>query len=460
MNSETSERITTLIMDLLAKFKVPGLSVSVVVENEIVFERGFGYRNMESFLPMTKDTLVGIGSVSKSFTATAILQLQERGLLNIEDPIIKYFPWFPNNPENPIRIKHMLSHSTGIPALDGSMIQYLHNEKRHIDFTPIVSRQDLEWYIKQAVRERIHDPGEAFYYNNDMYIMLEYLIEDLTGLTFIDYMKENIFNPLDMLRTCYTQEDITKDSLQDFSTGYLLKDKNLIPVKSLFTEFLYGGGGILSSAHEMAHYIQFVLNKGKFKDKSLIKSETAELLWTPVISKCPYTYKSLGSYCLGWIKEEKFGTSLIKHGGGLATSTTSLGILPEKQIGVFAIENDTKSICSIVVDAILATMLNKDPEELPFFEFRKIISSIEGTYKTYRDLYTTKVELKDNMIMLHLENDDGEMDFPIQVQDPENLIFTIPVGFPELQPKIRFIRDEKTGKIAHLIYDRYIYHRK
>ena len=117
MPTEHSERITTLIMDLLAKFKVPGLSVSVVKGNEIIYERGFGYRNMEQLLPMTENTLLGIGSVAKSFTATAILQLQEKGLLNIEDPIVNYFPWFPQNPDNPIKIKHLLSHSTGFPAL-------------------------------------------------------------------------------------------------------------------------------------------------------------------------------------------------------------------------------------------------------------------------------------------------------------------------------------------------------
>ena len=107
-----------------------------------------------------------------------------------------------------------------------------------------------------------------------------------------------------------------------------------------------------------------------------------------------------------------------------------------------------------------APFSGNNPEDLPYFKFRNIISSIEGTYKTYRDLYTVKVEPKGNMIMVHLENDDGEMDFPIQIRDIDNLVFTIPVGFPELQPKIRFKKDKKTGKIAQLVYDRYIYHKK
>jgi CubicO group peptidase (beta-lactamase class C family) len=460
MNTEQKEKITTLIMEMLSKFKVPGLSLSIVEGNELVFERGFGYRNIEQTLPMTENTLVGIGSVTKSFTAIAILQLQEKGLLNIEDPIVKYFPWFPQNPDNSIKIKHMLSHSTGIPALDGAMIPYLHNEKRHIEFTPMVSRQDLEWWIKNGGKERMFEPGEEFFYNNDMYILLQYLIEDLTGIKFTEYMKQNVLDPIGMTRTCYTQEDVKNDSLKDVSTGYKIKEKKVIPIQHFFTEFLYGGGGILSSAHEMAKYIQTILQKGRFGDSRLLKSETAELLWTPVVKNCPYTYKSLGNYCLGWTIEQKFGTTLIKHGGGLSSSTTMLAVLPDKNIGVFAIENDSKSICSVVVEAILANLTGNNKDELPFFKFRKITASIVGTYKAYRDMYTTKVELKGNMIMMHLENDDGEMDFPIEIRDADNLIFTIPVGFSELQQKIRFIKDKDSHKVAHLIYDRYIYHKK
>ncbi|MHA1111187.1 MAG: serine hydrolase [Promethearchaeota archaeon] len=459
MSSENFDHLVTLIMEMLAKFKVPGMAVSVVKGNNVIFERGFGYRNMEQFLPMTENTLIGIGSVAKSFTAIAILQLQEKGLLNIEDPIVKFFPWFPQNPDNPIKIKHLMSHSTGFPSLDGTTIEYLHHEKRHIDFTPITSRQDLEWYIKNGAKERLFDPGEKFFYNNDMYIMLQYLIEDVTGVKFVDYMKENIFKPLGMNRTCYTSEDVKNDPLHDSSTGYKFQDKNLVPIMHLFSEFLYGGGGILSSAHEMTNYIKFVIEKGKYGKSQLLKEEIAALLWKPVIKGCPYTYKREGEYCLGWMKEEKFGTTLIKHGGGLSSSTTALSILPEKQIGVFAIENDMKGACSMVVDAILAIMTGNDYKKLPFFKYRELVSTVEGTYKSYRGLYSMKVELKGPMLMVHLEIDDGEFDIPIVVRDPENLIFTIPAGFPDEQRKICFIRDKETGKVIQVIFDRYLYHR-
>ncbi len=458
MTSNIPERFTELIMNLMSKFSVPGLSVSVVKDNDILFERGFGYRNLDSLAPMTKNTLAGIGSISKSFTAIAVLQLQEKGLLNIEDPIVQYFPWFPQNPQEPVLIKHLLSHSTGLPAIDGTILESLHHIKRHINFTPIVNRSDLEWYIRNAERERLFDPGEQFFYNNDMYTLMGYLIEDLTGKKFVEYMREHILEPLGMDRTSYTSEEVSNDSLNDVSTGYAIQDKKALTFIHQYSDFLNAPGGILSSSHEMTNYIKCILQKGKFDDKYLLKQDTMGLLWNPII-RSPYTSGKDTYYCLGWNKGDFFGKTLIQHGGGLFSSTARLSILPEDNIGVFAIENDAKGVCAMVVDGILAILTGNDPEELPTFRYSKIVSEVKGTYKSYRGVYSLRVEMKNRLLWAHLEIDDGEFDVPLTIKDAEKLIFTIPIGMPELQTEIRFLRDQETKKIIHATYDRYLYHR-
>ena len=445
-------------MNLMGKYSVPGLSVSVVKDNEILFERGFGYRNLESLIPMTKNTLAGIGSISKSFTAIAVLQLQERGLLTIEDPIVKFFPWFPQNPEKPVLIKHLLSHSTGLPAIDGTILESLHHIKRHINFTPVVNRSDLEWYIKNAEGERLFDPGEQFFYNNDMYTLIGYLIEDLTGKKLVEYMRKHILAPLGMDRTSYTSEEMSNDSLNDASTGYAIKDKKALMFTHPYSDFLNAAGGILSSAHEMINYIKFILQKGKIDGNVLLSEDTMEFLWKPII-RSPYTSGNDMSYCLGWNKGEFFGKTLIQHGGGLLSSTARLSILPEDTIGVFAIENDAKGICAMVVDGILAILTGNDPESLPTFKYNKLISEVKGTYKSYRGVYSLRVEMKNSLLWAHLEIDDGELDVPLTIKNAENLIFTIPIGAPELQREIRFLRDKATKKVVHATYDRYLYHR-
>ncbi|MBN2155292.1 MAG: serine hydrolase [Candidatus Lokiarchaeota archaeon] len=442
----------------MAKHKVPGLSVSVVKDDKIIFERGFGYRNLEELLPMTENTLIGIGSISKSFTALAILQLQEKGLLNISDPIKKYFPWFPENPDKPILLKHLLSHSSGFPALDGTIIEMLHHNKRHIDFTPIISRSDLEWYVKSAEKERLFEPGERFFYNNDMYALIGYIIEDITGQKFSEYMREHCLSKLEMIRTSYNSDDVKKDSLNDFSTGYCIEDNKVTTYSHPYSDFLDPPGGILSSAHEMANYIQLILHRGQFHDSLILHPETCEILWNPII-KCPYSYKGEGYYGLGWVREERFGTTLLQHGGGLSSSTASLMILPELNIGVFSAENDANANCRLITEGILAILTGNDPEELPALKYKNLISMVEGTYKSYRELYSLKLETKGPLLMAHLEIDDGDFDIPISVEDPENLIFTIPTGFPDQREKIQFVRDEKTGKISYATFDRYLYHR-
>ncbi|MFX1325494.1 MAG: serine hydrolase [Promethearchaeota archaeon] len=458
MTLNISERITSLIMNLMDKHSVPGLSVSVIKEDEIVFERGFGYRNLDQLIPMTKDTLAGIGSISKSFTALAVLQLQEKGLLSIEDPIVQYFPWFPQNPQNPVLLKHLLSHSTGLPAIDGTILESLHHIKRHINFTPIVNRSDLEWYIKNAENERLFDPGEHFFYNNDMYTLVGYLIEDLTGKKFVEYIRENILKPLAMDRTSYSLEEVNNDSLSDASTGYAIKDKKVTTFTHQYSDLQNAPGGILSSAHEMTHYIQFILQKGKFEGNVLLREENMELLWQPIILS-PYTSGTDMYYCLGWNKGDFFGRILIQHSGGLWSSTARLSILPEDNIGVFAIENDAKGTCTMIVDGILAILTGKDPEILPTFRYSRIISEVKGTYKSYRGVYSLRVEMKDGLLWAHLEIDDGEFDAPLIIKDAEKLTFTIPVGAPELHREIRFLRDKTTNKAVHATYDRYLYHR-
>ncbi|MFW9825110.1 MAG: serine hydrolase [Candidatus Thorarchaeota archaeon] len=445
-------------MDLMSKFSVPGLSVSVVKGNDIIFERGFGYRNLDQLKPMTNNTLAGIGSISKSFTAIAVLQLQEKGLLNIGDPIVQYFPWFPQNPEKPVLIKHLLSHSTGFPAVDGTIFEMLHHIKRHINFTPLVNRSDLEWYIKNAKEERLFDPAEQFFYNNDMYALIGYLIEDLTGKKFVEYMREHILEPIGMDRTSYTSEEVSNDALNDASTGYAIKDKKAVTFTHPYGDFLNAAGGILSSAHEMINYIKLILQKGKFEDYVLLKEDTMELLWQPII-RSPYTSGTEMHYCLGWNKGEFFGRTLIQHGGGLFSSTARLSILPEDYIGVFAIENDAKGVCAMVVDGILAILTGNDPESLPTFRYSKIVSEIKGSYKTYRGAYSLRVEMKNRILWAHLEIDDGELDVPLIIKDAKNLVLTIPIGAPELQGEIRFLRDKATKKVVHAIYDRYLYHR-
>ena len=458
VDSRLKEKWTTLIMNLMEQNKILGLSVCVVQKGKVLFERGFGLRQINPPKPMTADTLIGIGSISKSFTALAILQLEEQGLLSIEDPIDQYFPFFSHDESNPIKIKHLLSHSTGYPSLDGTTIYSLQCDDRYLTYLPIQTRQDLEWYIAQAKEECQFPPGTRFFYNNDMFTLLGYLIEDLSGLSYVDYIQKFILNPLKMERTCYNKHNLD----EDYATGYHQKKEGSIPEPGKFPyhEYLHAPGGIMTSASEMKNYIIAMLNKGQFNDRSLIKPELFSKLWNPQIS-CPYHYSSYGDYCLGWMRENQFHESLlVRHGGGLSVATASLGLLPEKEFGVFVAENDAKGVAGSIAQAILADFLEHDPEQVvPLLQLQAWKKRICGKYQTFRGLYQSKISLKNDQLYINLEIDDGKLDFSLIPKDLDKLTFSTPSLLPNTALMIQFVEDPETQEIKYFTYDRYLYHR-
>lgn len=458
MKSQKKEKWNNLIMELMEQYKILGLSVCIVEKGEIIFERGFGLRQINPAKKMTENTLIGIGSISKSFTALAILQLEQQGLLSIEDPINKYFPFFPQKESNEIKIKHLLSHSTGFPSLDGTIISMLQSDDRYLTYLPIQTRQDLEWYIAQAKEECQFPPGTRFFYNNDMFTLLGYLIEDLSGLSYTEYIQKHIFGPLKMERTCHYQSDLD----EDYAIGYYQKKGSSIPEpgKFPFHEFLNAPGGIITSAHEMKNYMIAMLNKGKFENQTVINPDLFSKLWDPQIS-CPYHLSKKTDYCLGWVRENNFYNNLlILHGGGLSVITAFLGLLPEKEFGVFVVENDSKGLSGIIAHAILADFLEKDPEEVvPLFQLNQWKKRICGKYQTFRGLYKAEVSLKNTELFINLEIDDGKLEFTLIPKDLENLTFSTPSLIPEFSRTFQFSENPETKKMKYFIYDRYLYHR-
>ena len=111
------QKFKDLVFEKMEETNLPGLSVSVFKDNEVIFSRGFGFRDIDKGLPSTEHTIYGVGSITKSFTALSIMQLQEAGKLNVEEPVKKYLPLKIEPGGEPILIKHLLTHTSGIPAL-------------------------------------------------------------------------------------------------------------------------------------------------------------------------------------------------------------------------------------------------------------------------------------------------------------------------------------------------------
>jgi CubicO group peptidase (beta-lactamase class C family) len=452
-------------MELMRRFKVPGLAINIFHKGNIVYERGFGARNLEENLPMTPDTLIGIGSISKSFTVLLILQLQEEGLLNVEDSVSNYLSMEPFLSHQNINIAHLLSHSSGIPSVDGQWLPIAISYGDYKRIYPVSSREDYLNHLSDTENEIFFQPGEKFFYNNDMFSLLGLIIENLTGKSFSTVLQEKILQPLEMNRSTVKREVLEKDPSENYITGYLHKeegdDVKLVHKKLPFSRELQAPGGIYTSMHELANYAECLLQKGKFNNQEIIKPESLKSLWTPRI-ECPYGYGKQPKYCFGWVKEEDvFDLSIYHHGGGLGVSTSFFGVIPQENLAVAVAENDDMGIAGIVGICAFTLMLERDPNQaIEKYRVLNIFSQIEGKYESSLGLYELKVYMKNQSIYIEVESDDGTFIFPLIAEDLDNLIFRLSLTVPYPLKRVRFYKDKNTNRIKFVTYDRYLYHKK
>jgi CubicO group peptidase (beta-lactamase class C family) len=456
-------QLEKIVRNYMRKYKVPGLAISIFQENQIVYSKGFGARDLEEFTPMTPQTLIGIGSITKSMTAFGIMKLVERGKLSLEDSVSKYLDFAPFTTHPDILIEHILSHSSGVPAADGGLASLFYTFRDYKKVYPATTKEDFIAHLGEPEDYIIFKPGKKFFYNNDMFTCLGFIIQELSGLSYPEFMQRELLDPLDMNRAVFSKKDFEKDSNK--ITGYMPKNEDNIMVPEKHSvplyDYLNAPGGLYVSMEEMMHYVQCLIQKGIYKETQLLTAESIDELWTPRIIS-PYGYGTNPKYCLGWVLDDSFfNYPCIHHGGGLGTSCADLSLIPGMKLGVSVGQNTCTGIVSSISKAALSILLDLDPisyiEEL---KMEQIIEEISGEYKSSHDLYKLKIYLKGTVLFADIEIDDGSMTLPLIPKELENLTFTICSTFPIPKQFIRFIRDDSTGKVKFIVYDRYLYRKK
>lgn len=201
---------------LITKYMIPGVAIGLAQDAIPVYEKGFGFRNVDNQLPVTMDTVFGIASVTKSFTCMAIMQLQEAGKLSVQDPVLKYLPELSTlrNTTDNMTVHHFMTHSAGLPPLP----TILYANKKSVDITQseykdykhndsnqksIHDYEQLMEFISQLEFDLLGEPGSEFSYSNDCYALLGAIIERVSGVPFERYIKENILVPAGMSNSCF-----------------------------------------------------------------------------------------------------------------------------------------------------------------------------------------------------------------------------------------------------------------
>jgi CubicO group peptidase (beta-lactamase class C family) len=376
------------ILDKITETRLPGLSAALVKGDEVVWSRGFGFRDLKNGLAATPQTIYSIGSVTKSFTCIAIMQLAEAGKLKIDDPIEQYFPFDIQPGGEKVRIWNLMSHTSGLPAL-----AYAENVIGGVigsneSWFPIATYQDLLTFMQDAQDWAYTKPGQRWFYLNEGYALLGRIIEVVSGMPYVDYVKQHIFAPLGMSRSVFGKKEVEGDP--DSAIPYV----NWVEGERLPSTYAYGtitaDGGVVSSVLNLAKYISMYLARGKqILPASAIAEMETPRVQTP-IKDSPFGTESYG-YGLG-IKSNFLGNKLIGHGGSVGVATAYMGYLPEKNVGVAILTNGSGFATGQFGMYGLAMLLDQDPDNLPFTRQVRILTELEGSYETYKG--TMKVQVK------------------------------------------------------------------
>jgi CubicO group peptidase (beta-lactamase class C family) len=388
----TYAQLEKFLFEKVSETSLAGTTLALIKDQEVVWSGAVGFKNLELGLAATPDTLYGIGSVTKSFTVLAALLLEEAGKLSLDDPIDKYVP-FPVKPfGEEIKLWHLLSHTSGIPAL-GHAEAVIGAAIGDADvWIPAASHNDLLAFLQDAAGWVQNKPGERWYYLNEGYELVGAVIEKVSGMPLADFVKQNILLPLGMTRSTYHKADFDKDI--DAAVPYI----NASDGKRIPSGYAWGSinaaGGLISSVHEMAKIVSMYLNWGAYPGGRLLSKASLEKMQTPRIDTPPKE-NPFGQYryALGLGVTPNFlGRRLVGHSGSVGTATAYMGFIPDEKVGVVALVNGSGYSPSFMGQYGLAMLLGEDPEKLPYVKTDRLLTELTGNYETYKG--TTRVTVK------------------------------------------------------------------
>ncbi len=337
--TEKRAEIEKAVSSFMSANSVPGIGVAVVLEGEPAWSAGFGIADLENFAPATSSTLFRLGSISKPITAVAVLQLWERGKLDLDAPAQKYCPAFPQK-EWPITARELLGHLGGIRHYNSDGKGDIPEDSaRHF----ASMEESLQIFAADPL---VSKPGTKFNYSTYGYTLLGCVLEGATSQKYVDFVRENVFKPA---RMEHTQAD-DFFAVIPHRTRWYHKDKAgaVRNAGVLDSSYKIPGGGLISSADDMARFEAAIL-----ADK-LVQRSTRDLMWTILKP----TEGKPSHYALGWFVAEKFGLRTAGHTGGQPGTDTAFLMAPERRAGVVVLANMDNVNTNLLADEILKIALD------------------------------------------------------------------------------------------------------
>ncbi|MFO7941203.1 MAG: serine hydrolase domain-containing protein [Bacillota bacterium] len=362
------DEIRSFVENMMERHRVPGMAVAIAREGEPVLAEGFGRRDRERDLPVSPRTIFGVGSITKSATALATMQLVDRGIVSVDDPVREWLPEFrlPRGGDaDSITVHHFLTHTSGLPSLPSRFYAQLRDIRRDpnaermqlpIDpeeLYPIDTFEDLMDLLAEMDFEMLGPPGGQFSYSNEGFGLLSAIIERASGEKYARFVERNIFEPLDMKRSGFDPDEIAEkgEVTQLYASVGEGEDKDVFAAPGWWKKkAMYGCGHMKSCVEDLVKYFEVYRLGGKVRGERIASEESIERMTSPQAEIVPGLHYGYGLQ----VQPDYLGFSLVRHGGSDKGTAAQVALVRDLDVTVAVQANLT----NIPVEGVALGLIN------------------------------------------------------------------------------------------------------
>lgn len=331
LDAAALEKINTEAQRLIDEHRTPGLAIGIMSEGKVIYAKGFGQANLETDTKVMPDSVFKIGSMTKQFTAASIMLLEERGKLDIDDPLSKFFPDFPRGTE--VTLRQLLTHTSGIHPVMVPGAPPTPEQR-----VKIRSAADFVLVIQGQTTLYDFEPGTSYRYSNSGYVLLGVIVEKVSGVSLAEFFKQNLFDPAGMTASAL---DKATEVVPNRASGYNRQpDSNAFTNAPQMMDVGTGGGGIRSTVGDMLRW-QDALLAGR-----IISPDSVKAMTTPGVLKDgqPLRGPPIGPpggsrYGFGVSVGDENGHAFITHGGGGPGFRSIIKMFPNDHVAFVVLTN-------------------------------------------------------------------------------------------------------------------------
>jgi CubicO group peptidase (beta-lactamase class C family) len=340
------------IHQLIKDFEIPGLSIGIVRNDSMIFSKGYGNLEIHKERKVDENTIFGIGSISKSFTALTLGILVDEGKIDWDHKVKDYLPYFelyaPYVSDN-FTIRDLLTHRSGLKEVSGGTLWY------HSDY----SREEIIRRLKYLEPKSSYREKPA--YQNIMYVVASEIVKTVSGKSWDDFLQERVFDKLKMNNS--TSFSIEREANINLAQPHIWNEEyTKVAITQEKGDNLAPGGFIYSSAVEMSSYMRLMLNDGIFGNDTIVSSKIIKEIFKPQIifpQGSPYN-NEFTSYGLGWFISPVNGHKVIEHSGGIDGMSAQLIMVKDMNLGFVILTNESKEPSTYILRALLLEQLLED----------------------------------------------------------------------------------------------------